>query len=251
MIGVIGGMGPLATADFFRKVIDCTAAEDDADHVPLLISSDPRIPPRPAAILAQAESPLPALRTIRDRLMAAGAQALVMPCNTAHCWHAELLGDCPLPFPSIVAVSAEAVRARQAPGGNARVGLIATRATLAAGLFEPELARRGLQALPPSDDTLDRWILPAIARVKAGRVDEARPLMAQAVERLLADGADFVLLACTEAPLALADAPAPLRERAIDTTLELARHTVELWRELRQQAVPGPSHRGATRVAVA
>jgi aspartate racemase len=250
MIGVIGGMGPLATADFFRKVIECTSAEDDAGHVPLLISSDPRIPPRPAAILAQAESPLPALRTVRDRLLAAGVQALVMPCNTAHCWHADLLGDCPVPFPSIVSVSAEAALARQASGGNARVGLIATRATLAADLFEPELARRGLQAVPPSDDTLDRWILPAIAWVKAGRVDEAQPLMAQAVERLLADGADFVLLACTEAPLALAEAPSPLRARAIDTTLELARHTVELWGELRPDRTARPSHQGTARKVV-
>ena len=185
MIGVIGGMGPLATADFLRKVIESTLAEDDADHVPLLISSDPRIPPRPAAILAHAESPLPALLTIRDRLLAAGVQALVMPCNTAHYWHAELLRDCPVRFPNIVSVSADAALARGEVGINGRVGLIATRATLAAGLFEQELARRGLQALQPGDDTLERLILPAIASVKAGRVTEAQSMMTQAVENLL------------------------------------------------------------------
>jgi len=250
MIGVIGGMGPLSTADFFRKVIECTSAEDDAGHVPLLISSDPRIPPRPAAILEQGESPLPALRTIRDRLLAAGAQALVMPCNTAHCWHADLMRDCPVPFPSIVSVSAEAALARQDSGGNGRVGLIATRATLAADLFAPELARRGLQAVQPSNDILDRWILPAIALVKAGRVGDAQPLMAQAVERLLADGAGFVLLACTEAPLALAEAPRPLRELAVDTTLELARQTVQLWGDLRQHPTAELSCHDAERRAV-
>ncbi len=233
MIGVIGGMGPLATADFFRKVIESTSAEDDVDHVPLLICSDPRIPPRPAAILSHGESPLPALRSVRDQLLAAGAQALVMPCNTAHHWHVELQRDCPVPFPSIVAVSVEAVLSRRRSGANGRVGLVATRATLAAGLFDRELSCRGLQAVQPRDDTLDRWIIPAIAAVKAGRVAQSQAMMAQAVQALLDDGAACVLLACTEAPLALAEAPLSLRELTVDSTLELARHTVRLWGELR------------------
>lgn len=236
MIGVIGGMGPLATADFFSKVIQCTPAEGDDGHVPLLISSDPRIPSRPAALLAGGPSPLPVLSAIRDRLLAAGAQALVMPCNTAHHWHPQLVRDCPVPFPSIVAVGAQAARARVQAGQAGRVGLIATRATLAAGVFEQELARQGLAALHPADDTLDQLILPSIADVKAGRIAESIPKMSQAVDRLLQAGADCVLLACTEAPLALADAPSALRALTVDTTLELARHTAQLWRELSEPA---------------
>lgn len=240
MIGVIGGMGPLATADFFRKVIESTPAEHDADHVPLLVCSDPRIPPRPAAILSNGTSPLPALRAVRDRLLGAGAQALVMPCNTAHHWHAALQHDCPVPFPSIVAVSAEASLARRQSGGGGRVGLIATRATLAAGLFERELACRGLEAVQPDDALLDAWILPAIAAVKAGRIAQSQALMAHAVEALLTAGASDVLLACTEAPLALAEAPQALRARTVDATLELARHTVRLWSELRRPPGTAP-----------
>jgi aspartate racemase len=77
----------------------------------LHISCDPRIPKRPAAILDGGESPLPRLREIRDRLLAAGATALVMPCNTAHHWYDELAADCPVPFLSIVeAGSLEALR---------------------------------------------------------------------------------------------------------------------------------------------
>jgi aspartate racemase len=83
MIGVIGGMGPLATVDFMHKVILATPAEVDEQHVPLLVSNDPRIPRRPAAILGDSESPFPRLLEIRDRLLRAGATALVMPCNTA------------------------------------------------------------------------------------------------------------------------------------------------------------------------
>jgi len=241
MIGVIGGMGPLATADFFSKVIQCTPAEGDDGHVPLLISSDPRIPSRPAALLAQGPSPLPVLCAIRDRLLTAGARALVMPCNTAHYWYPELLRDCPVPFPSIVAVGAQAARARVGADSGGRVGLVATRATLAAGVFERELALQGLKAVHPDEETLDQLILPAIADVKAGRVAESLPKMTQAVERLLDAGAHCVLLACTEAPVALAGASPQLHARTVDTTLELARHTVQLWRELGQpSSPPGP-----------
>ena len=102
MIGVIGGMGPLATLDFMHKVIEESGAADDADHVPMLVSCDPRIPPRPAAILAGGTSPLPALLQVRDRLLAGGATVLVMPCVTAHHWYEALAGGCAVPFPSLV-----------------------------------------------------------------------------------------------------------------------------------------------------
>jgi aspartate racemase len=228
MIGVIGGMGPLATVDFMHKVILATAAEGDEQHVPLLVSNDPRIPRRPAAILGDGESPLPRLIEIRDRLLRAGATALVMPCNTAHHWHAALRADCPVPFPSIVDAACDDAAVRL-PGAR-RAGLIATRATLAAGLFTPALDARGLAPMLPSDSVADQWMLPAIAFVKAGRLAEAGPLMARAVRSLLDDGADVVILACTEAPIALQAAAGDLDAVCVDSTMSLARATVALWR---------------------
>ena len=230
MIGVIGGMGPLATADFFRKVIAATPVHDDAGHVPLLIQSDPRIPPRPAAILGRGPSPLPSLLAARERLLVAGAKGLVMPCNTAHHWYAELVAGCPVPFPSIVDTACD--EAGRVAATGARVGLVATRATLAAGLFDAPLAARGLASMTPSDELLDSLMLPAIAQVKAGRLEPAGAMMARAVQALLDDGADAVILGCTEAPLALETAPALLRARCVDSTDALARATVALWRRL-------------------
>jgi aspartate racemase len=227
MIGVIGGMGPLATVDFMHKVILATRAEGDDQHVPLLVSNDPRIPSRPAAILGGGESPLPRLIEIRDRLLSAGATALVMPCNTAHHWHAALSEACPVPFPSIIDASCQDAAARRP--GRGRVGLIATRATLAAGLFTPALAAHGLTPVFPSDLVTDEFMLPAIAHVKAGRVAEAGPLMAKAVQSLLDGGADLVILACTEAPVAMDAAASALGTVCVDSTLALARATVALW----------------------
>ena len=228
MIGVIGGMGPLATADFLSKVIAATPAEYDDQHVPLLISCDARIPGRPAAILDGGESPLPRLRDIRERLIGAGATALVMPCNTAHHWHAALRADCALPFPSIIDASCDEALARAGPGG--RVAVLATRATLAARLYEPALQARGLRPLRPSDELLDKLILPSIAHVKAGRVAQAAPMMADAVQALRDAGADLVILACTEAPVAMAAAAHEVQAACVDSTLALARVTVALWR---------------------
>lgn len=105
MLGVLGRMGPLASADFFAKLAAATPAEDDEDHVPVLILSDPRILRRPPAILGNGESPLPAILARRDQLLAAGTTVLAMPCNTAHFWFPQLTADCPVPFISALAGS--------------------------------------------------------------------------------------------------------------------------------------------------
>jgi len=227
MIGILGGMGPLATADFFSKVIAATPAAGDEGHVPLLIQSDPRIPSRPAAILRGGESPLPALLAGRDRLIAAGATALAMPCNTAHFWFAELLEDCPVPFLSIVDATCNEAASRAASG--ARVGLIATGATLATHLFDQRLEALGLVPLLPEDADMTALVLPAIAFVKAGRAHEGGELVEQAVQALLTRGATIVVLACTETPLALDAVQSPLRANCVDCTAALARACVAWW----------------------
>jgi len=227
MIGVLGGMGPLATADFFSKVIAATRAAGDEDHVPLLIQSDPRIPSRPAAILRGGESPLPALLVGRDRLVAAGATALAMPCNTAHFWLAELLEGCPVPFLSIVDATCDEAASLAAAGG--RIGLIATGATLATQLFDQRLEAMGFVPLLPEDDEMTALVLPAIALVKAGRALEGGQLVEQAVQALLARGATAVVLACTETPLALDAVQSPLRANCVDSTAALARACVAWW----------------------
>lgn len=227
MIGILGGMGPLATADFFSKVIAATPAERDEDHLPLLIQSDPRIPGRPEAILRGGESPLPALRAGRDRLIAAGAVALAMPCNTAHVWLPELRQGCPVPFLSIVDASCDEAAARTQPG--AAIGIIGTEATLRSQLFASELALRGFKPALPSDDELREFITPAINHVKAGRAAEGGYQVERAVQALLDRGAQVVVLACTETPLALDAIASPLRERCVDSNAALARACVAWW----------------------
>ena len=227
MIGVLGGMGPLATLDFFSKVLAATPARGDADHVALLIQSDPRIPSRPPAILGHGRSPLPELLAGRDRLIAAGATALAMPCNTAHFWYADLVNGCPVPFISIVDSSVAEIALLTDAGVS--IGIIATRATLAAKIFDAPLLRAGYTPLLPDVDVMDKLVLPGIELVKVGKAAQAGRLIAEAVQAQLRQGAGAVLLACTEVPLALDAVQSPLRAQCVDSTAALARACVGWW----------------------
>jgi aspartate racemase len=227
MLGVIGGMGPAATADFFAKLVAATPAGRDEDHIPTLIVSDPRVPSRTAAILDGGASPLPALRAVRDKLIAAGATLLAMPCNTAHAWYDALAGDSPVPIVSIVEASVEAAVA-MAPAGSA-IGLVATRATLAARIFDAALEAQGRRVLRPGEDELADAVLPSIRAVKEGQLRLAGERLEPAVQALLGRGAAAVILACTETPLALDAIGSPLRARCVDSNLALARACVARW----------------------
>ena len=219
----------MATVDFFNKVLAATPAKGDADHIPLLIQSDPRIPPRPTAILNSGRSPLPALLAGRDRLIAAGATALAMPCNTAHYWYADLVRDCGVPFLSIVDASIGEIGKLAKPG--ATIGIIATRATLTAKIFDAPLLSAGYTPMLPDDDMMDKLVLPGIELVKAGQVLQGGQLIEQAVQVLLNQGAGAVLLACTETPLALDAVQSTLRAQCVDSTAALARACVAWWQD--------------------
>jgi aspartate racemase len=227
MIGVLGGMGPLATADFYEKVIARTPAMRDQDHVPLVIYAVPQVPDRTAAILHGGASPLPDLLAGLRTLVAAGARAIAIPCNTAHAWYDELAAASPVPILHI-ADAASAAAARIA-GAGTPVGLVATAGTLAAGIYPRRLAERGFDCVMPSAPDMDELVTPGIFRVKAGDVEGGGRLLERAVERLLGRGAAVAILGCTEVPVALDRLGSPLRVRCVDATAALAQHCVDWW----------------------
>lgn len=220
MLGILGGMGPLASADFMRQLTLLTPAECDQDHIPAVLWSDPRVPDRTAARLGDGEDPLPALlRGIRG-LEAAGCTAIAIPCNTAHGWHAAMQAATPLPILHIVDAAAEDLRRQGVPEGP--VGLLGTAATLAMGLYQERLGR---PCLTPDAAEMARLVSPAIALVKANRVAEAHAPLAEAASLLRARGARAVVLGCTEIPLGIAAGP-PLPFPVVDTVAALARAAI-------------------------
>ncbi|MEE7493599.1 aspartate/glutamate racemase family protein [Methylobacterium oryzae] len=233
MLGVLGGMGPMATVDFLAKLVRATPAGRDQDHIPTLVCSAVDIPDRAAAILGTGPDPLPAMRAALARLEAGGATRIAIPCNTAHHWHAALQAGTGLPILHIVDAVAETLAETPAgfmagTGTGGRIGLLATDGTLRAGLYRERLGRRGLACVGP-DPEGQAAVAAAIRLVKAHRVAEARPLLEAQVRALAAAGCDRVVMACTEIPLALSGSAAS--GLLVDATEALARACVAACRD--------------------
>ena len=115
-IGILGGMGPLATADLFRKITLLTDAARDNDHIRVYIDSNARIPDRTAAILSGGKDPVPEMASALRSLEACGASCVIMPCNTAHYFLPRLQAMTKLPFINMLEATAKTCAA-QYPGG--------------------------------------------------------------------------------------------------------------------------------------
>ena len=202
-IGVLGGMGPMATVDFLAKVIELTPASRDQDHLPLIVYSVPQVPDRSASIVEGRESPLPAMIEGLRTLVRAGVECIAIPCNTAHHWYDDLARESSVPVLHMVDAAGAAMQRLGVPDGP--VGLLATAGTLAAGIYPTRLVRHGYECVVPDDGDVETLVTPGIGLVKAGRTAEAEELLRTAADNLLGRGARVVILACTEIPVALKD----------------------------------------------
>ncbi|HBK04273.1 MAG TPA: aspartate/glutamate racemase family protein [Acetobacteraceae bacterium] len=233
VLGVLGGMGPLASAQFMMRLTLLTRASRDQDHIPAVLWSDPRIPDRGAALLGEGPDPLPWLMRGIDGLKAAGCGAIAMPCNTAHGWYDPLAKAAGVPILHIVDAAAADLRRIGVTCG--RIGLMGTAATLAMKLYQNRLAASGWEIIEPEPAQMDRLVMPSIAAVKANRVAEAFEPLAEVMNSLASRGAAAVVLGCTEIPIAVQAGPADaLRVPVVDTIDALARASIN-W------ARPGPS----------
>jgi aspartate racemase len=222
-IGILGGMGPAATADFYQKVVAATPAKRDQDHPRAIILSDPQIPDRTAAIFGEGPDPTAALIAGARFLVQAGADFIVIPCVTAHHFHAALQRALPVPVLHIVDETAETL-VRDEPLRR-RVGILATTGTLRAALFPMSFEPRGLTVLTPDAEVQEATVMPAIYGVKSGEALEApRRRIREAAEHLVVRGAQAIVAGCTEVPLILgpSDLPVPL----FDPTAILARAAI-------------------------
>lgn len=224
IVGVLGGLGPEATLDFFARVLKATPAERDQDHLRLIIDNNPWVPDRNAAIAGTGPSAGPALAEMARGLESAGAQFLVMPCNAAHAFQADIEAATSLPFVSLIAETVSEA-ARMAPNAR-RIAILGARGTLRAGLYSKAFTAAGKDTLSPEGELLD-GLMAAIGRVKLGDTGaETRAAMRAVAQAMIAQGADAVCAACTEVPIVLtqADLEAPL----ISSTDALVARTVAI-----------------------
>jgi aspartate racemase len=192
-VGVVGGMGPEATVLLLQRVIARTPAVDDADHVPVLVDMNTQVPSRIRALIeGTGEDPGPVLAAMAGRLEAMGAEALAMPCNTAHNYAAAIRAAVSVPFLDMVEATADDL----ADAGVWRIGLLASPAVRITGVFERAFGPRGIANLYPADEAP---LLAAIRAVKAGRdLELARATLREAGDGLLAAGAERLVVGCSE-----------------------------------------------------
>jgi aspartate racemase len=228
VVGVLGGMGPLSTIDFMRKMLSATPASVDQDHVPVVVSSIPQVPDRTRAFRGEGESPLAAMLASAQRLVGAGAGLIVIPCNTAHLWFEALQGHLALPMLHLVDAALE--EAFRTVGNDVPIGLLATDATLSSGLYfnrrPPAAQNANVKWLLPTAGEMLNLVMPGIEAVKSGDLPEGQNKLAAAAAALQSRGAQAVILGCTEIPLVLNEQTSPLP--VIDATAALA-HKAVVW----------------------
>jgi aspartate racemase len=233
-VGILGGMGPAATADFYATLVRATPAERDQDHIPVIVEADPSVPDRTQAFLHGGPSPLPHLLQGAKALEQRGAQWIAMPCNTAHLWHEQLAAQLGVPVLHIVDAVVDELLGKLGPDGSPRVAVLGTTATATGQLYPRRAAadartQRWSWVLPSGEDQarLDE----GIAAVKAGNAARGCALIATLMDTLC-DQVDAVVYACTEVPIAMEGSAA--RVPVIDSTAALATMTSRASRGLRR-----------------
>lgn len=223
-LGVIGGLGPEATLDFHRTLLSLSGARTDQEHIRLLIDSNPAVPDRNAALAGSGESPGPHLANMAAGLEAGGAQLIVMACNAAHAWQAEIEAVITVPFLSMIEATVDGAMLH----GPDRVGLLAANATLDARLYEQAFAAHGVVVVNP-----DRTeFMELLYRIKSGDTGEA---VRREMRRLAGSmaGIDVLVAACTEVPLVLPEWSGPF----VSSSVQLARAALgRLGQELKPEA---------------
>lgn len=233
LVGVLGGVGPMATVYFMQRVIELTEADTDQEHLNMVVWQHAAIPDRTAFLLGYSdEDPLPVMVSDARRLEADGVDFIAMPCNTAHYFYDELAAAVGIPFLDIVDETVAA--AQQGVPGLRRLGVLATDGTVRTGTYAGVSARRGVEAVVP-DDVVQREVSDIIyAGVKAGRPVE-RERFEAVVDHLRRRGCQAIVLGCTE--LSVLGRELGTGPDVVDSVDVLARRTIALaGRRVRQEA---------------
>jgi aspartate racemase len=234
LVGVLGGVGPLATVLFMERVVRLTEAARDQDHVDMVVLQHATVPDRTAFVLGRSpDDPGPVLAADARRLAGAGVGFLVLPCNTAHAFAGAIVAATSVPLLSAVDATVSAVLSRDAWTGRLSgsrpeaVGLLATEGTIASGVYLDAFGAHGIKTLVP--DVAGQATVTSLIYdgVKAGRGGDLTALD-DVVANLRSRGAGAIVLGCTELSVAAEATPPDLLPDVVlvDSLDELARATV-------------------------
>lgn len=196
-LGVLGGLGPMSTFYFCELLTRHTAATCDRDHIDMIISSRATTPDRTAFILGTStDDPLPIMREEAARLVSAGAELIVIPCNTAHYFYEGLAKSCSVPILNIISETVDFLSAK----GIRRFGLLATEGTVASRSYHRLSLPRGIECIPPTPEE-QRTVTDIIYQsVKQNKPVDYTKLKA-VTDALARRGCEAIVLGCTELSL--------------------------------------------------
>ncbi|AMQ17994.1 cysteate racemase [Thermococcus peptonophilus] len=198
VIGILGGMGPLATSDLFRRIVEKTPAKRDQDHPRIIIYNNPKIPDRTAFILGRGEDPRPELIASAKRLEECGADFIIMPCNTAHFFSETIQRAINIPLVSMIEETARRIEEM----GLRKVGLLATDGTIKGMIYHRALLKRDIHIAVPNKKDQELVMKGIYEGVKAGNLELGRELLLK-VAKKLERRSEGIIAGCTEVSVAL------------------------------------------------
>jgi aspartate racemase len=203
VIGVLGGMGPMATVDLIQKIIENTSAQKDQDHYQMIVYNNPKIPSRVGAILDNKESPLPELIKSARLVEAAGASFIIIPCHTAHYWYNEIVAAINIPIYNLIEITAKYV-VDTFDLNNDKLLIFATPATIATSLYQQQFRKYNYEIIVPTYEE-QRVVTEVINQIKAGKLENNPELAAinQIINRYKQQGVSLLLAGCTEISILL------------------------------------------------
>lgn len=200
-VGVIGGMGPKATLDFYAKLIQRTQAETDQDHLHVIINSNAKVPNRQNALSGKGPSCAPELIQAARALESAGADFMVMVCNTAHAYEDHIRAEINVPFISIIRENV--IHCLNLVPNLRKVGILGATGCLDNKLYQDQFDKAGVDCTILNPDDQNRF-MKLMYQIKANNLDFSVGMeMEQLAQKLVNDGAEIILAACTEIPLVL------------------------------------------------
>lgn len=236
MVGILGGVGPMATVYFMEMLLSKTDAKRDQDHLDMLVSNHATIPDRTAYILGQSgESPLDVMIEDAKMLEREGCQFLVLPCNTAHYFFEKIQQAISIPLLNIIRETVSFCM--EQIDSVKTVGIMATEGTIQSNTYKMECERQGISCIVP-DFSLQQTITSIIYdQVKAGKPVE-RELFCSMLDQMREMGCDAVILGCTELSVAFRDLAVSVEyPDVVDSLTVLAERTILFaGKKLRQEA---------------
>lgn len=226
IVGILGGMGPQATCDLFNKIINYTNAKSDQENIHLLIDNNVEIPDRTSYILGKGPNPITPMVETAVKLRNAGAEMIIIPCNTAHYFYNKLIEAVEVPFINMIEEVGKYIYKSY---GKCKVGLLATTGTYEGKVYETYCKKYNVEIVSPNDEDKN-FILDLIYKVKAGDMNFNIDKIIEVLNEFRSNGVNIIILGCTELPLVFDSLDKNLFKNFnfISSTDVLAKRTVEL-----------------------